>query len=211
MGLPRCIPTPADRRLLVISPHKAVAAELKARLETGGASVLTAESAQQLPEGTRMHLDAVVVHVGPRPAGSAEELARIAERSPVILALERSALLDAVPLAGLARGLVFLDGPGNRIPAVVELACHGFCALPVGLDLPRAIDRARLDRVTRLSETERAVLAALAAGASDREIARRLDLGEGHTKYLVRRVLQKLRFANRTRAAVFAADHAAAL
>jgi DNA-binding NarL/FixJ family response regulator len=211
MALPCSTPTPADRRLLVISPQRAVAAELKARLEAGGACVLTADSAQQLPDAARGQLDATVMHVARRATGPAEELARIAERAPVVLAVERPALLNAVPLAGLARGLVFLDGPRARIPALVELACHGLCALPAGLDLPRAIDRARLERLTQLSGTERAVLAALAAGASDREIARRLGLGEGHTKYLVRRILQKLRFANRTRAAVFAADHAAAL
>jgi DNA-binding NarL/FixJ family response regulator len=63
------------------------------------------------------------------------------------------------------------------------------------------------DPVARLSEREREVLALLAEGLRNREIAERLVISEPTVKTHVRHVLEKLRIRNRAEAAAFAARH----
>jgi DNA-binding NarL/FixJ family response regulator len=66
---------------------------------------------------------------------------------------------------------------------------------------------ASLDPLAGLSEREREVLALLAEGLRNREIAERLVVSEATVKTHVRHVLEKLRFRNRVEAAAFAARH----
>jgi len=58
----------------------------------------------------------------------------------------------------------------------------------------------------KLTEREREVLALLAAGASNREIAARLYLAEGTVKNHVSNILGKLHAANRTHAVSLARE-----
>jgi DNA-binding NarL/FixJ family response regulator len=63
------------------------------------------------------------------------------------------------------------------------------------------------DPLARLSDREREVLALLAEGLRNREIADRLVISEPTVKTHVRHVLEKLRIRNRAEAAAFAARH----
>jgi DNA-binding NarL/FixJ family response regulator len=63
------------------------------------------------------------------------------------------------------------------------------------------------DPLEALSDRERDVLALLAEGLRNREIAERLIISEATVKTHVRHVLEKLRFRNRAEAAAFAARH----
>lgn len=61
--------------------------------------------------------------------------------------------------------------------------------------------------VERLSPREREILAQIARGASNKEIARTLDIAETTVKIHVQHILRKLDLASRVQAAVWAAQH----
>ena len=67
-------------------------------------------------------------------------------------------------------------------------------------------DRGLAERES-LSPREREVLTQLAAGASNKEIARRLDLAESTVKIHIQHILRKLNLASRVQAAVYASEH----
>lgn len=59
----------------------------------------------------------------------------------------------------------------------------------------------------RLSPREREILAHLARGASNKEIARSLDLAESTVKIHMQNILKKLNLVSRVQAAVYAVEH----
>ncbi|KAA3630470.1 MAG: DNA-binding response regulator [Proteobacteria bacterium] len=59
----------------------------------------------------------------------------------------------------------------------------------------------------RLSPREREILVFLARGASNKDIARSLDLAESTVKIHVQNILKKLNFVSRVQAAVYAVEH----
>lgn len=59
----------------------------------------------------------------------------------------------------------------------------------------------------KLSPREREIIAMLAGGASNKEIARTLDLAESTVKIHVQGILRKLNLASRVQAAVYAVEH----
>ena len=61
--------------------------------------------------------------------------------------------------------------------------------------------------VNKLTPREREIIVMLARGASNKEIARLLDLAESTVKIHVQGILRKLNLASRVQAAVYAVEH----
>ena len=73
------------------------------------------------------------------------------------------------------------------------------------------VDEIRLTLLPRLSDVEFQTLLLLGQGLNNRTIADQLDLSEAVIKSMVRSVLSKLHFRNRTEAGVFAARQQSSL
>ncbi len=61
------------------------------------------------------------------------------------------------------------------------------------------------DPIHSLSPREREILALIAKGASNKEVARELNIAEATVKIHVQHILRKLNLSSRVQAAVFAA------
>jgi len=99
----------------------------------------------------------------------------------------------------------------GEVLATVRAAARGESTLPAGvttrlLAAVRAQTR-EPDPLDRLTPRERDVLAALAQGRANREIARTLRISEETVKSHVSSVLAKLGLADRTQAAIYALRH----
>jgi DNA-binding NarL/FixJ family response regulator len=112
-----------------------------------------------------------------------------------------------------AAGYLLKDiAPAELIEAVLA-AGRGEPRIPASMagrllqDLAGSAREPDVDPLGALSEREREVLALLAEGLRNREIADRLVISEATVKTHVRHVLEKLHFRNRAEAAAFAARH----
>jgi DNA-binding NarL/FixJ family response regulator len=114
-----------------------------------------------------------------------------------------------------AAGYLLKDLPAAELAQAVRLAHAGVDQHNPAVigRLLGALDRAAGGSVDRpqatvpLTPREREVLHLLGAGASNREIARRLYLSEGTVKNHVSNILARLGLRDRTQAALYARDH----
>jgi DNA-binding NarL/FixJ family response regulator len=108
-----------------------------------------------------------------------------------------------------ARGYILKGSSGQQIAAAVRAVAEGGAILGPGI-APRLLDRpARAAPPAApggLTDRERDVLALLAAGASNAQIARTLGLSLKTVQNYVSRILEKLQVTDRTQAALRARD-----
>jgi len=111
-----------------------------------------------------------------------------------------------------ARGYVLKGAPGEEIAAAVRTVVAGGAVFGAGVAAqvlalganPGAAAAGR-DNDAGLTEREQQVLALIAEGASNPQIARTLDLSLKTVQNYVSRILDKLQVADRTQAALLAA------
>jgi DNA-binding NarL/FixJ family response regulator len=117
------------------------------------------------------------------------------EGLPVLVLAEGAAALAA--LRAGARGVLPPDAPGPVLEAALHALARGLAVLPPGL-LPALLGRdAPAPPESGLTRREREVLELLAAGASNKVIARQLGLSFHTAKAHVAAVLQKLGASSR--------------
>jgi len=165
------------------------------------------EHARSLPEaGSKLdRVDVVIcsrsVLRGVEPA----QMIQISRRAAVVIALNKSELLDAKDLVAMADGWLFLDENSNLAPEIAWLSQMQYCIVPHFMKPQFALDQLRVDLIDQLSLREHTLLRELARGRSNRMIAERMGLTESGVSSQIRALLMKLGFQNRTEAAVFAA------
>jgi len=108
---------------------------------------------------------------------------------PVLVLAEGAAALAA--LRGGARAVLPPDAGATDLAAVLPVVARGLAVLPAGL-LGPLVGRRAPEAAAGLTPRERQVLDLLAAGASNKVIARRLGLSFHTAKAHVAAVLQKL-------------------
>ena len=130
---------------------------------------------------------------------------QISRRARVIVALTSDRLLEAAGTLHLADSWLFTDLSLQHLPDVIQLSRSGYTLMPPELGATFGLDELRLNLVRRLNPSELRVLEELSLGRRNRDIARALGVSEAQAKSLVRSVLGKLHFRNRTEAGVFMA------
>ncbi len=103
-----------------------------------------------------------------------------------------------------ATGIVFKDIDPSDLASAIRSVHAGHVLLQPDVAAALMAPAAGTDRLASLTAREREVLAELARGRSNREIAKALSLAEKTVKTHVSNVLMKLGVADRTQAALYA-------
>ncbi|HYB25291.1 MAG TPA: response regulator transcription factor [Solirubrobacteraceae bacterium] len=161
--------------------------------------------------------DVVVLDLDMPELGGLEACAAIRSRHPEVEVLILTVSENAPDLwAALrvgARGYLVKDMPPAELVAAILDAAVGQPHIAPRMagrmlnEFARSNVQAVGDPLVDLSPREREVLALLAGGMRNREIADRLVLSEATVKTHVRHILEKLHLRNRSEAAVFATRH----
>jgi DNA-binding NarL/FixJ family response regulator len=192
-------------RILLICGDRRVSDATRAALAATGIDALDVDDE---PGWCDEPAEALVIWTGPLRRMTRREpqaIERMRRRMPLIaaLALDETRLL--ADTAHLINGIVFPEINLQRLGAIIGVARAGYLLLPAELDrqqLTRCTASGGSDRAFTVHENE--VLTALAHGLTNRQIAQRLAMTDSAVKRLMHEALRKLRFENRTQAALYA-------
>ena len=207
----------APIRILIADDHEVVRIGLAALLDgqAGLSVVAQAGSGDEAVELARRHRPDVVVMDIRMPNGSGIDACRtitgeLADVPVVMLTShgDSDALFDAID-AGASGYVLKRVGSGELVDAVRAVAAGGSLLDPAVTR--RVLDRlrhaSRLEEAgafAELTEQERRVLAHIADGASNRDIADRMGLAEKTVRNYVSSILAKLALVSRAQAAGYA-------
>jgi two-component system NarL family response regulator len=203
-------------RVLIADDHRLMregTAALLASDERVEVVGLAADGGEAIALAERRRPDVALLDLNMPEVGGIEACAAIRRRSPatevmMLTVSEQEPDLYASLRVGAAGYLLKDIAPGELIDAVLA-AGRGEPRIPASMagrllqDLAGGARDPAPDPLGALSEREREVLALLAEGLRNREIAERLVISEATVKTHVRHVLEKLRFRNRAEAAAF--------
>lgn len=207
-------------RILIVDDHEVVRVGLRALLDRHPGFIVVDEAgtAREAIQKTLLHRPDVVVMDIRLPGRSGIDACRdIVAQSPqtrvIILTsyAEDELLFDAIE-AG-ACGYVLKQIGSDDLIRAIETVGRGEALLDPSVTrqvLERVREAARKDEAAafaELTEQELRVLALIAEGKTNRQIARALYLGEGTVRNYVSSILGKLGVTNRAEAAAFAVRH----
>jgi len=205
---------------MIVDDHEVVRLGLKGLLERPSGWRVVAEAAtadEAVSRALEHRPDVIVMDI--RLAGSSgiDACQRIVEQLPetkVIMLTsyaEDELLFDAI--AAGAAGYVLKQIGGDDLVRAIETVGRGEALLDPSLTrrvlakVREAARREALAAFSDLTEQELRVLALIAAGKTNREIAEALYLGEGTVRNYVSNILGKLGVSNRAEAAAYAVQH----
>ncbi|TAK12431.1 MAG: response regulator transcription factor [Anaerolineae bacterium] len=199
--------------LLVLAPGQALRAGLRAILESEGAVQVVAEAASLAAlEGPLPPVDVIVAAAGAFTRPDLDDLLNDAEPAPALLLLADSGE-DAAGLSGLplrAWGLLPVEASEEELLAAVAALHEGLVAASPEMLLPLlgpgpSSVRMTDDLVDDLTDRELEVLARLADGLANKQIAAALGISDHTVKFHVSSIYTKLGVTNRAEAVRMAA------
>jgi DNA-binding NarL/FixJ family response regulator len=200
-------------RVLIADDHAVVRRGLRTFLELQGDIEVVGEAAdgaECVAAADRLTPDVVLLDLSMPGMNGIEALrdmqaAGTKTRVLVVTSFTDPAVVMPAVRAG-ATGIVYKDIAPNDLAAAIRSVHAGHVLLPP--DVAAALMAPDPGgRAGALTARERDVLAEIAAGRSNREIAKALSLAEKTVKTHVSNVLMKLGVADRTQAALYAVRH----
>ncbi len=204
---------PRRTRVLIVDDHLMVREGLKFLLSTAldldvvGEAANGAEAVELVP---LTEPDVVLMDIVMPVMNGADATARIKEAFPSVQVIALTSYADGElveqTLRAGAISYLLKDSRSEALVTAIRNARDGRGAIDAGA--MQSVMSRRLDEVgADLTPREREVLALLAAGMSNGEIAEKLTLAVGTVRLHVSSILSKLGAPNRTTAAVIAMKH----
>lgn len=206
-------------RILLVDDHALFRSGISSLLQRHPEFSVVGEAADGL-EGlklaTALQPDVVLLDLHMPVLSGLETLRMIKEKQPATCVLMLTVSEDAEELIEAiksgANGYLlknvaieaFLDGLRRVSQGEAVISPQLMGKLMNGIQARPAADAAERES---LSSREREVLALLASGASNKELARQLDVSESTIKIHIQHILRKLNITSRVQAAVYAIEH----
>lgn len=190
-------------------------AALVASLPDMAVTAVAADGAQAVAAAEAGNVDVVLMDLNLPLLSGVEATRRIAglPSAPAVLVITMVDDDDTVVAAlnAGARGYVLKGAPADEIAAAVRTVAAGGAVFGAGvaarvLALTTGMPGVRRREPDGLTEREREILELLAAGLSNAQIARRLQLSLKTVQNYVSRILDKLQVSDRTQAALYVRD-----
>jgi len=207
-------------KILIVDDHEVVRLGLRTLLDRHPDFTVVDEAAtakEAVQKSLFLHPDVVVMDIRLLGGSSIDACRKIVEQAPqtkVIMLTsyaEDEMLFDAI--AAGACGYVLKQIGSDDLIRAVEAVGRGEALLDPVLT-QRVFDRVRQatrqehkESFANLTDQEMRVLAYVAEGKTNREIAEVLFLGEGTVRNYVSSILKKLHLTNRAEAAAYAVEH----
>lgn len=207
-------------RILIADDHSVVRAGLRALLERQGNFRVVGEAAtgeEAVQKASELQPDVAVLDVRMPGISGIEACRQIVSRVPncrviMLTSYAEDELLMAAIQAG-ATGYVLKRIGDNELVQAVERVSHGEGMLDPAMtasvfaEVRKANQAQHAAAFADLTPQELAVLARVAEGMTNRQIAVKLFLGEGTVRNYVSSVLAKIGASNRAEAAAYAVKH----
>ncbi|MER0444866.1 response regulator [Streptomyces sp. NPDC006711] len=207
-------------RVLIVDDHQVVRRGLRTFLEVQDDIEVVGEAsdgAEGVARAEQLRPDVVLMDVkmpGMDGIEALRKLRELANPARVLIVTSFTEQRTVVPaLRAGACGYVYKDVDPDALAGAIRSVHAGHVLLQpevAGALLSQDDASGGTGRGTTLTEREKEVLALIADGRSNREIARHLVLSEKTVKTHVSNILMKLDLADRTQAALWAVRHGAA-
>lgn len=210
----------SNLRILLVDDHEVVRVGLKTLIERHAGYEVVAEASSQheaVEKALQFLPDVVVMDIRLAGGSGIEACDEIVTELPdtkvvMLTSYAEDEMLFSAIRAG-AVGYVLKQVGGNEVIRAIESASRGEATLDPTLtqrvfdEMRRSIKQEEASAFNDLTSQEMHVLALIAEGKTNREIAEALYLSEGTVRNYVSGILSKLEVANRAEAAAYAIQH----
>ncbi len=205
-------------RVLIADDHGIVRSGLRTLLESAGFDVVAAvgDGLQAVERACALHPDLALLDIRMPGMDGLQALRRIKECAPqtIVIMLTTYANLEYLSQAVMAGAAGYLtkDLEPEALPGILRDVLAGDNPLDGDL-LTRVLDdaagqmRADPEELADLTEQELRVLALIARGLNNQQIAETLVISRNTVKTHVRHIFEKLHVSDRTQAAIWAVRH----
>ncbi len=207
-------------RILLVDDHEVVRLGLRSLIERRPDFEVVAEAASEseaVQKSLEYEPDVVLMDIRLAGGNGVKACERIVAQRPqtkvvMLTSYAEDEMLFAAIRAGAA-GYVLKQVGSNDVIRAIEAAARGEAMLDPSLtqrvftEVRHAIEKEEKAAFVELTNQEMQVLALIAEGMTNREIAKTLYLSEGTVRNYVSSILAKLDVANRAEAAAYAIEH----